>query len=292
MTEYVTLVPQGGQPVRLGNQTGAPWPTTGTGSLVFSDGATLTNVVFDGVSYTGPTTLSTLTVTGLSTLADVLGASFNRVVITAPATTATLTLANNSSLTTVGAYSTTFTMTGATALTLPTSGTLATLAGTEALTNKTYNGNTWTAGSSTLTLGGNLVTSGAYNLTATLTANTSVTFPTTGTLSVNPTMSSKTADYAIPVDDNPSDFDNTGAVTTVTFTLPVSVVGDVFSFTVTEAQSVVVAAPAGVYIYVEDLASTSGGSFTATGKGAYLLLKCRSATTWYAQARLGSWAPA
>jgi hypothetical protein len=115
---------------------------------------------------------------------------------------------------------------------------------------------------------------------------------TTLTGLVNPAMSSKTANYQILAADDPSDFDNTGAAGSVTFTLPASVVGDVFSFTATENQTLVVDAPGGVTIYVEDLASTSGGSFTATARGAYLLLKCRSATTWYAQARLGSWTPA
>lgn len=41
------------------------------------------------------------------------------------------------SLTTLGAFASTFTMTGVTAVTFPTAGTLATLAGAEALTNKT-----------------------------------------------------------------------------------------------------------------------------------------------------------
>ena len=69
MTEYVTLVPQGGQPVRLGNQTGAPWPTTGTGSLVFSDGATLTDVTLTDVTYTGGAAIiGNLSVSGTSTL--------------------------------------------------------------------------------------------------------------------------------------------------------------------------------------------------------------------------------
>ena len=105
-------------------------------------------------------------------------------------------------------------------------------------------------------------------------------------------VTSKTASYSVLAADSYKDFDNTGAAGSVTFTLPASVVGDVFSFTATEAQTLVVDAPAGVTIYVEDLASTSGGTFTATARGAYLLLKCRSATTWYAQARLGSWTPA
>jgi hypothetical protein len=45
---YVTLVANGGVPVRLADQYGANLPTTGNGSLVFSNGATLTNVVING----------------------------------------------------------------------------------------------------------------------------------------------------------------------------------------------------------------------------------------------------
>lgn len=64
---------------------------------------------------------------------------FNKVTITAPASAATLTLADGSSLITAGAFSTTFTASATTALTLPTTGTLATLAGTETFTNKKFN---------------------------------------------------------------------------------------------------------------------------------------------------------
>jgi hypothetical protein len=54
--------------------------------------------------------------------------------------------------TTSGAFATTLTATAATTLTLPTAGTLATLAGTEALTNKTYNGLTVTSSTGTLAI--------------------------------------------------------------------------------------------------------------------------------------------
>lgn len=63
-------------------------------------------------------------------------------VVNAGGTAVTLTagsLALAGGLTTVGAYASTFTMTGATTVTFPTTGTLATLAGTESLTNKTIN---------------------------------------------------------------------------------------------------------------------------------------------------------
>lgn len=58
------------------------------------------------------------------TLGVASATSINKVAITAPATSATLTLADGSTLATSGAFSTTFTATGATSLTLPTSGNL------------------------------------------------------------------------------------------------------------------------------------------------------------------------
>lgn len=68
---------------------------------------------------------------------DITSTRINKVTVTAPATGATLTLADGSTLTTAGAFATTLTATAATSVTLPTTGTLATLAGTETLTNKT-----------------------------------------------------------------------------------------------------------------------------------------------------------
>lgn len=63
--------------------------------------------------------------------------TINKVTITAPATASTLTIAQGSSLITSGAYAITFTATNTTGVTLPTTGTISTLAGTEAFTNKT-----------------------------------------------------------------------------------------------------------------------------------------------------------
>lgn len=121
-------------------------------------------------------------------------------------------------LTLVGAYDLSLTMTAGTSLTLPTTGTLATLAGTELLQNKSLaapgirssgagtfdlvvqNTEDLTAARAltikvndaarTIDLGGNLTlagalaTSGAYGLTLTLTGSTSITLPTSGTLAV------------------------------------------------------------------------------------------------------------
>ncbi len=108
----------------------------------------------------------------------------------------TLTMAGNVSH--AGAFAQTFTATGTTSVTLPTAGTIATLAGVESFTNKTLSTNTTWNGNviaglyggtgvantgKTITIGGNLTTSGAFTTTFTSTANTSVTLPTAGTLS-------------------------------------------------------------------------------------------------------------
>jgi hypothetical protein len=79
--------------------------------------------------------LLNLTVSGATTASFVvdksgnleLNGSVNKVTITAPATAATFSLAAGSTFATVGAHSVTFTATGTTALTLPTSGTVTAL---------------------------------------------------------------------------------------------------------------------------------------------------------------------
>lgn len=84
----------------------------------------------------------------------------------------TITLGGN--LITSGAFATTLTVTGTTSVTLPTTGTLATLAGTETLTNKTIQGATITGGSIDNTpIGATTRSTGAFT---TLTANGATTF--------------------------------------------------------------------------------------------------------------------
>ena len=110
----------------------------------------------------------------------------------------TITLSGN--LTTTGAFNLSVALTGATSITLPTSGTLITNTVTAlsslstvgtitvgtwngSVIGSTYGGTGVNNGSSTLTMAGNVTHAGAFTQTFTATGNTSLALPTTGTLS-------------------------------------------------------------------------------------------------------------
>jgi hypothetical protein len=109
----------------------------------------------------------------------------------------TITLSGN--LTTTGAFNLSVALTGATSITLPTSGTLisstvttlSSLSSIGTITTGVWNGSVIDPayggtgvnnGSSTLTMGGNVTFAGAFTQSFTATGNTAVTLPTTGTL--------------------------------------------------------------------------------------------------------------
>lgn len=91
-------------------------------------------------------------------------------------------LTTASTFTTSGVFPLTLTTTAATNVTLPLTGTLSTLAGSEALTNKTYNGNTWTAGTGVLTIAAAKTFTASNTLTLTATDGSTLAIGTGGTL--------------------------------------------------------------------------------------------------------------
>lgn len=125
---------------------------------------------FGGFTVGGDATLNTttgaLTVTKLNSVTATLGG----------------TLTTGGTFTTTSPFNLTMTLGSNTNVTLPNTGTLATLAGSEALTNKTYNGNTFTAGTGTLTIAAGKVLTASNTLTFAGTDGSTLNVGTGGTL--------------------------------------------------------------------------------------------------------------
>jgi len=161
---------------------------SGTGTFTAGAGLTIAGTEFNVVgtanritvnpdsvdiasTYVGQTSITTLGTIGTGTWqGTVVGPTYGGTGVNNGSNT--LTLAGN--VTHAGSFTQTFTATANTSVTLPTTGTLATLAGTETLTNKTIQGATITGGTINNTpIGGTTRSTAAFT---TLTANDAVTF--------------------------------------------------------------------------------------------------------------------
>lgn len=157
------------------------YPISGTGSVVLNTAPSIS-----GGSYTAIASLG-IRSSGSGAFDMTIANSENLTVgrtltLTLNDAARTLALAGNvnfGAAFTTGANALTLSTTGGTNVTLPVSGTLATLAGTEALTNKTVNGNTITAGTFTLTGAAAKTLTFSNSLTLAGTDGTTMTFPTT-----------------------------------------------------------------------------------------------------------------
>jgi hypothetical protein len=129
---------------------------TFTGTMTYG-GVTLSAAV----TGTGKMVLDTSPTLATPILGVATATSINKLTVTAPTTSATLTVADGASLVTSGAYSLTLTSTATTNVTFPTTGTLATLTGSETFTNKTLGAGTASVPSIKLTSGTNLTSATA-----------------------------------------------------------------------------------------------------------------------------------
>jgi hypothetical protein len=165
----------------LGVTGAATFSTNPVFSALTASSAVATDASKNLVSVTNTGTGNNVLATSPTLVTPVLGVatatSINKVALTAPATAATLTIADGATLATSGAYSLTLTATAATNVTLPTTGTLATLGGSETFTNKTLTSPTLTTPISTTTLGVGNATPSA--------SGAGITFPATQSASTD-----------------------------------------------------------------------------------------------------------
>lgn len=189
-----------------------PFSTSGTGTVTNTGGALTANSVVLGAGTNDTKVVAGVTTDGVSKLnLGVAGTSVGSVVL-ANATSGTITISPST-----GAL-------GTVTLTAPaTTDTLVTLAATQALTNKTYNGNTLTAGTGTLTLAAGKTLTVSNTLTLAGTDSTTMTFP--GVSSnigyLESPINSQSAAYTLVLTDSGKTIYHPAADTTArTFTIP------------------------------------------------------------------------
>jgi hypothetical protein len=197
-------------------------------------------------SYTGITGVGTLTAGTWN--GSVIGPTYGGTGVNNGSNT--ITLSGNLSFS--GAFNLGVTLTGATSITLPTSGTLVNTAVTTlsslssvgtittgvwngSVIGPTYGGTGVNNGSSTLTMAGNVTFAGAFTQSFTATGNTAVTLPTTGTLATLTTAETFTNKRINP---------RTSTATSTATLTPDIATFDQYNLTA-QAVSLVIAAPTG-----------------------------------------------
>lgn len=189
----------------------ATWATPAGGGTVTNSGNLVSNGIVLGTGTTGTQTAAGLSTDGVSVLnLGVAGTSVGKLTF-ANATSGTIQL-----VPATGAL-------GTTVYTMPSgSANLVTDSATQALTNKTYNGNTLTAGTWTLT--GAAGKTLAFNASVTFagTDGTTMTFPSTsGNVSVDNTVSTQSTNYTFVIGDKNTTIMHPAADTTArTWTIP------------------------------------------------------------------------
>lgn len=115
---------------------------------------------------------------------------------------------------------------------------------------------------------------------------------TSGGAQTMETVSSKTSSYAIQTTDSGTAFDTTGAVGSVTFTLPAISTGQFYTFTNATTSPLVIQAPMGVVIILPASPSSAGGTQTTSVKGSSVTLYASSGIWYSLGGPGGSWVAA
>jgi len=105
-------------------------------------------------------------------------------------------------------------------------------------------------------------------------------------------VTAETSNETLTADQSYQTFTNEGASGSVTLSLPTPSVGLEFTFAVVAEQSLIVDVGGSVVIALgPGIESTAGGQISANEPGAFVTLKCLSATRWQAIAGSFGWTP-